>query len=118
MTSNWDVNAILQASFNLFKDSPARRADYVAIVDSNTFSTKFCLVRWVQNAAVASRALEVLIKLRSMCKRRQNLKSMCSDPSLLAKIAFFGSVAVLVEPYLKKLNHLHTFLYDDISSVI
>src|SRR3989442_10039569 len=58
--SLWDINASLRAMYTLFKDSPARQDDYMALTGSTKFSKKFCQVRWVENAAVATRALEVL----------------------------------------------------------
>jgi len=43
--SGWEVNAYLRAMFAVFKDSPARRADFCAIAGKKIFPLKFCEVR-------------------------------------------------------------------------
>jgi len=58
--SGWSVNEFLRAIYGLFKDSPARRADFTAITGSTLYPKKFCQVRWVENVSVATRALDVL----------------------------------------------------------
>jgi hypothetical protein len=39
--SGWNVNAYLRALYGLFKDSPARRADYSELTGSKMFPKKF-----------------------------------------------------------------------------
>ena len=51
----WNMNSVLRRFYKLFHDSPARRADYIEITNSNIFSKKFCSKRWVENASVAQR---------------------------------------------------------------
>ena len=51
--SKWNVNAYLRSLYVSFKDSPARRADYIHITGSHVLSKKFCQVRWVENVEVA-----------------------------------------------------------------
>ena len=58
--AGWEVNQYLRAMYAVFKDSPARRADFIAIKGKKIFSLKFCQVRWVENVVVAQRALELL----------------------------------------------------------
>jgi hypothetical protein len=41
-TSSWNNNSVLRALYTLFKDSQARRADYIRITASSTFPKKFC----------------------------------------------------------------------------
>ena len=67
-SSGWNVNAYLRSMYGLFKDSPARRADYIQISGSKVakFPKKFCQVRWVENVAVAERALEVLPNVKKV----------------------------------------------------
>ena len=47
--SRWDINASLHAMYTLFKDSHARRAEYIALTGSTEYPKKFCQVRWVGN---------------------------------------------------------------------
>jgi hypothetical protein len=128
--STWNVNAWLRAMYSLFKDSPARRADYIAITGSMKFPKKFCQVRWVENVGVAARALEVIDGVKKYVQQTKNLpktttctnvKELCSDPLAVPKIAFFASVAALLEPFLKRFQTaapMACFLYDDIANVL
>ena len=57
--TNWKVQVQLKSSCKLFKDSPARRADYIDFTGCNQFPKKFSSVRWVENVEVCKRVLEV-----------------------------------------------------------
>ena len=71
--STWNVNASLRALYSLFKDSPARRADYTALMGSVKFPKKFCQVRWVENVLAAGTALEVLDDVKKYVSPTRNL---------------------------------------------
>lgn len=43
----------------MFQESHTRREDYRRILSTNKFPLKFCATRWIENVAVAQRALEV-----------------------------------------------------------
>ena len=100
--SGWAVNAYLRALYGFFKDSPARRADYIAIIGSIVFAHKFCQVRWVENVAVAERALKIIPNVRKYLKETKtlpktttcdNVKALCEDRLAEAKISFFLSAS-------------------------
>ena len=58
--SGWDVEKFLSSLYWLFKDTPARREDYVATTDSSLFPQKFCSHRWLEkrsSCAAGSRGL-------------------------------------------------------------
>ncbi|GBM79337.1 hypothetical protein AVEN_32951-1 [Araneus ventricosus] len=57
--SEWKLNVLFQSLYKLFKNSPARRADFIAVTETNVFPSKFCQIRWVENASVAETALEI-----------------------------------------------------------
>lgn len=57
--TKWKLNEVLAAIYRIFKNSPARCADFISTTQSNLFPLKFCQVRWVENVKVAERALEV-----------------------------------------------------------
>ena len=63
--SGWSVNATLRTMYWLFKDAPARRADFTAVTGSKKFPKKFCQVRGVENVSTCERAIEVLTMLRN-----------------------------------------------------
>ena len=111
--AGWTVQKTLGSLYWLFKDSPARRDDYSKVTGSSVFPLKFCQHRWLENVAVAERALEVwpdivtfvnAVKEKKVkdpkTKSYEIIKSSCSDPLMPAKIAFFASVAKQITPFL------------------
>lgn len=91
--NGWNLNAVFRA----FKDSPARRADFISITDTSNLPLKFCQVRWIENAAVAERAINVFAQIKKYVEKSilpqtitaENVKSVVNDKLMLAKIAFF-----------------------------
>jgi hypothetical protein len=128
--SGWEVNSGLRAMYGLFKDSPARRADYIAITGTRTFPLKFCQVRWVENVNVAERALEVFCHVKKYVQEVKklpntvtctNVKALCADKLAVAKISFFASVGAMCEPFLKRFQTpepMAPFLYDAIAHLL
>ena len=57
--TGWDIGSVLSSSHILFKDVPARRDDYIQVTNSDIFPLSFCHHRWVENIAVARRAMEI-----------------------------------------------------------
>ena len=45
--TEWNIKSLLKSSFQIFKDSPARRDDYISITGSTEFPSQFCAVRYV-----------------------------------------------------------------------
>ena len=50
-STSWDLNTFLYAVFNLFKDSLAKRGDFILFTGSNKFPLKF-YVQWFENMDV------------------------------------------------------------------
>jgi len=90
--AGWTVNETLRGMYGLFKDSPARRADYTTQTGSTTFPKKFCQVRWIGNEAVATRAIEILPDVKKYVEKFDKAKKLphnitcnniiatCADP--------------------------------------
>lgn len=128
--SGWHVNAYLRAIYCLFKDSPARRAAYKEITGSSVFPLKFCQVRWLENAACAEQAMEMLPHIKKFVENSKRLsdaassttvKELCADKLAGAKLAFFASVASQCEPFLRKFQTakpIAPFLYYDIGNLL
>ena len=57
--SKWGIDSILQALYNLFPNSPAKREDYTKITGSKVFPLPFSGTRWIEDKKVADRALEI-----------------------------------------------------------
>ena len=96
--ANWKVQVQLKSFFKLFKDSPARQADYIDFIGCSQFPKKFCSVRWVENVEVCKRVLEVFKHIKqyvSIVKKLPNtftvktVKEACASPLAEAKITFF-----------------------------
>ena len=126
---NWNVNSTLGAFCRILKDSPARRADYCSVTGSTLFPLKFCSTRWVENASVAQRALEIYPYMVQYAKTAKltkivtsaALKKAISDPLMVAKTAFFQSVANVLEPFFKQFQATSPtvpFLYQELEKLL
>ena len=106
----WSVHQILRSLYNLFKTSPARRADLCAIAPDTAFPVKFCKVRWCGNTPACTQAIEVFRNVKVFIETSKlpsnytvnTVKAAYEDPLSLPKIMFFPSVSSLVEPFLTK----------------
>jgi hypothetical protein len=128
--ASWAVNETLRGLFGLFKDSPVRRADYISQTGNALFPKKCCQVRWLANADVANRAIEVLPHVKKFVDNMKklpnnltcrNVSKACADPLSIAKLAFFASVASMFESFLRKYQTAQpmiVFLYDDIACML
>lgn len=133
--SHWDIESFLSASYTLFKDSPARREDYISVTGSTSFPPKFCSHRWLENKSVASKVIELLPNLEKYVKAVADKKiaspknksfeilkaGILVTPLLPCRLAFFSSVAAQLEPFLKKYQAdkpLIPFLCDDLMAAL
>ena len=105
----WNMNSVLGSFYKLFHDSPAQRVDYIEITDSNIFSKKFCSVRWVENASVAQRALDIYSNIKKYVAKSKlssnftvkTVKESVADPLTPCRISFFINIASVLEPFLR-----------------
>ena len=133
--SEWNIKNILKGLYELFHDSPARRADYLKICGSDKYPKMFCQTRWIEDAEVAERAIEIWDNICAMHKFWENLPKSkrpasksylnvhdaITDKMILPKLHFFATVANLMKPFLtlyQTENPMVPFLYDDIHSLI
>lgn len=126
---NWELNSFLRNIYYLFKDSPARRAQFTAMTGSKVFPLKHCTVRWLENIGCLERALEVFHHLETyvvnskltdskICK---NLKEEIQDPLIKCKLAFFKTISVECEPFLRLFQSkepLVPFLYSHLNDLL
>ncbi|XP_021701533.1 uncharacterized protein LOC110676754 [Aedes aegypti] len=131
--TEWPVVTFLRALYNLFKEVRARRALYVQYSGSDVFPLKFCGHRWLENSNVAKRAIDTIGNMRKFvdgvkkdkvepkCKSFSDVVKFLNDPLICAKLTFFHSVAMKIEPLLRKLqtdDPMVPFLYTAICQVI
>lgn len=127
--AKWGLVEFLRALYNLFKNVPARRADFIQFTGSNKFPKKFCAIRWLNNVDVAERAEEILPFITLYTQEAKKNKrepssysynvvlSGINDKCLGPKLAFFRTIAEEVEPFLRSFQSespMAPFLYTDI----
>lgn len=71
--TGWKVGDVLRSLWQMFHDSPARRADFIEVTKTTTFPLNFCAHRWVEDLAVAERAVEVWPAVQQYISSHQKL---------------------------------------------
>lgn len=114
--TGWKMENILRSLWYLFADSPARRADYTALTGSSKFPLQFCATRWIEDVAVAERALDIwdavcnyVTAVSSGPKSKipksasyMTISKAVNDPLVLAKLHVFVATAKCLSPFLKR----------------
>jgi len=109
LKTEWKVASFLKAIYNVFKHSPARRADFIECTKCETFPMKFCDCRWLENKAPCERAIELVPHLKKYFDANPNLpktwsvntaRELLQEPLLLPKLKFFCVIAADLEPFL------------------
>ena len=127
--STWNIHKILEAVWQIFHDSPARRDDYISVTGSTSFPHHFCAIIWVESKGVAERAKslwEHVVKIVKFWKKQSecdsyNVKDAVDDSLTVAKLGFFIYVAGLLEPYLKSYQsdqQMVPFIYFDLKKLV
>jgi hypothetical protein len=111
--SGWAICDILSSLYKLFKDSPARREDFVNVTGSDKFPLKLCKVRWVENGSVANRAIDIWPEVVKFVKAVENkkipnpktktfdiVKDAANDNLMVVKLKAFVSIVNIIEPFL------------------
>lgn len=92
---------------------PARRGLYIRFTNSEQFPLKFCSIRWLENSAVAQRALDILPNLKTFVSRVvvekcaptsarfKIVEAFVKYPLIGPKLAFLKTLATDTEPFLK-----------------
>lgn len=130
-SAGWSINETLRGIYNLFKDSPKRRIDFITLTKCNQFPKKFCTTRWVESADAANRALEIIGYIETYVNDKntklpttfsvKNVKLALKDKLLKPKLAFFATIAEFLETFLKKYQTdkpMVPFLYNDLEYII
>ena len=111
--AEWKVEALLSSLYYLFKDSPARREDFLKVSGSTRLPLKFVNHRWLENEPVCERALELwedVLKYVKAAESKQITKpgnksyetivEATKDKLIRAKLQFFKCVAGQIQPFL------------------
>ena len=109
--AEWDINGILRTMYRIFKDSPARRADYIETTCCNNFLLSFCATRWVENSKCAECALDVYENVKKYCQEIKpkpvidsfvKVETAMKDDWTRAKLELFKTIASDFEPFLRR----------------
>lgn len=108
-----EVEKTASALYRLFKDSPARRDDYLNIDKNAKFPLKFCKSRWLENVSVLTRLLDILPTVKTFMtsvekkdipdpktKSFEVIKNIVNDELFPAKCNFVIFIAKEIEPFL------------------
>ena len=111
--TGWKVGSILSGIYYLFKDSPARREDFMTVTGNTRYPLKFVNHRWLENVAVSTRAIEIwdgVCKYVRAALDKKVSKPTCSsfevvcnaakDKLIIPKMTFFRCMAEHCVPFL------------------
>ena len=132
--TSWEMKGILKGSFVILHDTPARRADYTTVTNSDLFPLFFCATRWVEDREPADRLYEIwpnMVKIVNfwlgLTKKKQPsgksfdfVNDATKDVLTRSKLAFFSYVANILQPFLKKFQTakpMLPYLYEDMSDI-
>ena len=137
--TGWELEKFLHSLWWLFHDTYKRRTEYTSITGSSVFPKKFCSTRWVEDQAVAQRALEILPHMakyitETLKKKKTEIPTVSSfhyikdivvNPVetilIRAKLEFFSFIAGLLKPFLLRYQEdkpLIIFIADDLVSLL
>ena len=114
VASGWKVKDTMKSASYMFRDSPARREDYLTWTDSTDLPLPFCGTRWVEDKRVAQRLIAIWPGYSKVIKKYQKLvpskqpkcksfaKAVTSieNPLTVAELKFFSYVCDILMPYL------------------
>ncbi|XP_067143074.1 uncharacterized protein [Centruroides vittatus] len=108
---DWNLLPLLRNLYYLLKDSPTRRAEYIAISGSRLFPKKFGSTRWLENGECLERAAEVIESVKTYINNSTKLKDSkvatflrqaLNDPFIKVKLLFFQSICTQSESFLTR----------------
>ena len=70
--SGWEIKNTLKGAYQTFKDSPARRDDYITQTGCDKFPFSFPGTRWLENLPVANRFIALYSYLQIMVRYYEN----------------------------------------------
>ncbi|GBM43030.1 hypothetical protein AVEN_215164-1 [Araneus ventricosus] len=114
-STEWDISSVLVALYHLFKDSPARSEDFQECSKSEKMPLKFANHRWLENAPVSLRAVEIwedietYVKLirngklpKVTCKSYKVVEEATKGKLIKIKLLFFACVSEVIKSFLEK----------------
>ena len=115
--STRELDHLLKSLWWFFHNTYQRRTLYTEITDSTVFPLHFCATRWVEDAAVATRAIEIWPNITKyvteILERKPSEIPTCTsftivreavqrDKLVVAKLEVFRFIAGMMKPFLAK----------------
>lgn len=131
--TSWHVDHALNSLYWLFKDTPARREDFVNVTGCSLFPKQFCGHRWLENVDVCERAIEMwphVINFVNNVKKSKNslntksfnsVVTSCDDVLFTVKLNIFMCIAKEIYPFLLKYqtdSPVLPYFVDDMQNMI
>jgi len=132
--SSWEIDDFLSSLYYLFKDSPARREDFLVVSETGIFPKKFVKHRWLENVPTVERAIKLIPDLQKfvsavqkkevpkpICKSFLTVQKHLKDKSLIAKLHAFLSIAKILQPFLVTYQTdkpMSFFLAEDLKKIL
>ena len=127
----WKIKKLLSHLYKFFKQAPARRTFFTSTTGAVLFPKSFCGTRWLENKAVAERAIflwddikrsifewEKLPKYDKPSGERYNtIKRAVGGVLVVAKHYFFCAICKIIEPFLARFqqdNPIIPFMFKNI----
>lgn len=113
--TDWSIDKILKAMWQLFHDSPARRETYIRVTGCNIFPKQFCQTRWTENVDVVSKGMDVwenvvktikefLSLAKSKRPKNKSYKVLVdnhNDKTVPIKFQLFKDIGLILQSFLK-----------------
>ena len=134
VATEWSISPLLSSLYYHFKDSPARREDYVKVTGNSQLPLKFVSNRWLENVVVSERALNSWRIIEAYVKAVQEnripnpgnksfqvIKEAVDDKLILVKLHFLKCIASELQPFLANYQTdkpMVCFLATDLSTLL
>ena len=125
--------------YGIFSDAPAKKEDYMKMSTSKKFPLQFCATRWLEDVAVAERAIliwpDIQVFIAQICAGPKSkipkshsftsLQGVPQDLLVPTKLQFFCTIAKVLHPFLEvfqrerpMLPFMAEYLYDILYTIL
>ena len=113
---DWDIESFLYAAYTLFKNTPARREDYIEVAKTSTFPLKFVSHRWLENGPVIERIIGLVpaLKLYVNAVDQGKFKSPGTHSYNVVRLALKDKLLVVKLYFLQSFDSKETSIHQKI----
>ena len=113
---DWDIESFLYAAYTLFKNTPARREDYIEVAKTSTFPLKFVSHRWLENGPVIERIIGLVptLKLYVNAVDQGKFNSPGTHSYIVVRLALKDKLLVVKLYFLQSFDSKETSIHQKI----